>query len=140
MEITKRERHLLWMLLHLRIHWYLYACSSYERDGDRARDHIYISKILCHYITAKGGLWTIRGLDDECPRGWFDVHNYLANHLTSFMDETIGFVVDRKMTVDEHKACVRKFFQWILDHISEIEDVINKSDLHEFLCNEEEDF
>lgn len=54
-----------------------------------------------------GGLWTIRGLEDEYPKGTFDVHDWIANNITDRMDETIGFVVDRQMTHEEQGICTR---------------------------------
>lgn len=40
-----------------------------------------------------GGLWTIRGLEDEYPKGTFDVHDWIANNITDRMDETIGLLL-----------------------------------------------
>ena len=28
-----------------------------------------------------GGLWTIRGLNDEYPKGTFDVHDWIAHNI-----------------------------------------------------------
>lgn len=80
-------------------------------SGERADLHLYISKILCHYILMDGGLWTIRGLEDEYPKGTFDVHDWIANNITDRMDETIGFVVDRQMTHEEQGIVTRWYYK-----------------------------
>ncbi|WP_290229902.1 hypothetical protein [Bacteroides acidifaciens] len=98
--MTKREKHLLWMILNKTIGRYILVNMPGYGSGERADLHLYISKILCHYILMDGGLWTIRGLEDEYPKGTFDVHDWIANNITDRMDETIGFVIDRQMTPD----------------------------------------
>lgn len=74
-----------------------------------------------------GGLWTIRGLSDEYPKGTFDVHDWIAHNITDCMDETIGFVIDRQMTHEEQDICTQKFFELLCTNIDEIAKVIIKS-------------
>lgn len=75
-----------------------------------------------------GGLWTIRGREDEHPRGTFDVHDWIAHHITDRMDETIGFVIERQMTHEEQDACTRRFFELLCDNIDEIAEVVIRSE------------
>lgn len=125
--MTKREKHLLWMILNKTIGRYILVNMPGYGSGERADLHLYISKILCHYILMDGGLWTIRGLEDEYPKGTFDVHDWIANNITDRMDETIGFVVDRQMTHEEQSICTRKFFELLCANIDEIAKVVIRS-------------
>ena len=125
--MTKREKHLLWMILNKTIGRYILVNMPGYGSGERADLHLYISKILCHYILMDGGLWTIRGLEDEYPKGTFDVHDWIANNITDRMDETIGFVVDRQMTHEEQGICTRKFFELLCANIDEIAKVVIRS-------------
>lgn len=125
--MTEREKHLLWMILNKAISRYILINMPGCGCGERADLHIYMSKILCHYVLMDGGLWTIRGLDDEYPKGWKEVHDWIANHITDKMDETIGFVIDRQMTHKEQSICIRKFFELLCANIDEIVKVVIRS-------------
>ena len=118
--MTEREKHLLWMILNKTISRYILINMPGRGCGERADLHLYMSKILCHYILMDGGLWTIRGLDDEYPKG-------IAHHITDRMDETIGFVIDRQMTHEEQDICTRKFFELLCINIDEIAKVVIRS-------------
>lgn len=125
--MTKREKHLLWIMLNFSISRYILINMPSRSSTERSDLHFYISKILCHYITSDGGIWTIRNLSDEYPRGVFEVHSWIAEHITDRMNESIGFIIDRDMTHDEQHECVVKFFNLLCDNIDEIENVINNS-------------
>ena len=127
MKVSKREKHLLWIILNFDIHRYILANSFERNDGaEKADRHIKISKMICHYIMSDGGLYTIRNIEDEYPVGWQDIHDYLADILTDRLDETIGMVLSRRMTHDEQDDCVRKFFDVIIDHMSDMEKIIKE--------------
>lgn len=126
--MTNREKHLLWMILNHSLSRYILVNMPSRYCGERADLHIYISKILCHYILMDGGVWTIRGLNDEYPKGWKEVHDWIAKHITDRMDETIGFIIGRDMTHSEQRDCVKKMFELLCDNIDEIAKVIIQSD------------
>lgn len=126
--MTNREKHLLWMILNKPLSRYILVNMPSRYCGERADLHIHISKILCHYILMDGGLWTIRGLKDEYPKGWKEVHDWIAKNITDRMDETIGFIIEREMTHSEQRDCVKKMFELLCDNIDEIEKVIICSD------------
>ena len=99
-----------------------------RENVERADLHIFMSKILCHYILMEGGLWTIRGLTDEYPKGWTEVHDWIADNITDRMDETIGFVIDRQMSPEEQATCTRNFFDILCKNIDVMAKVIAESD------------
>lgn len=125
--MTKREKYLLWMMLNFALSRYILINMRGNGGAERSDLHFYISKILCHYITSDGGIWTIRNLEDEYPKGVFEVHNWIARNITDRMDESIGFIIDREMTHGEQQECVIKFFNLLCDNINEIEKVIIES-------------
>lgn len=126
--MTKKEKHLLWMILNSSIHRYILVNMPGREYDQRADLHIFISKVLCHYILEDGGIWTLMGLEDEHPRGYFEVHDWIADNITDNMDKTIGFVIGREMTHGELKECTKRFFDLLCDHIDEIAKVITQSD------------
>lgn len=104
--------------------------------SERADIHMRISKILCHYILADGGVWTIRNLDDEYPQGWREVHDWIANNITDKMDETIGFVLDRIMTHGEMNKCKHRLFDLLIDNMDELSLLVHNSTRQSVgLCN-----
>lgn len=126
--MTKREKHLLWMILHRSMSRYILVNMPGREYEERADLHIFISKVLCHYILMDGGIWTFIGLDDEYPKGLWEVHDWIAEHITDRMDEAIGFIIGREMTHEEQKQCTKKFFGLLCDSINEIAKVINQSE------------
>jgi hypothetical protein len=117
MVLSKREIHLLWMVLCKPIQRYLLV---YNIDSsERASLHILISKIICHYVLSDGGCHTILNLDDEHPMGYIDVHNWIQRNIT----DTIGLELNN---VDCDGRCSRKFFDIIIGGLlnGEIEQII----------------
>lgn len=125
--MTKREKHLLWMILNKSIHRYITLNMPGREYEERADLHIFISKVLCHYVLIDGGIWTLMGVDEN-PKGLWEVHDWIAQHITDRMDEAIGFIVGREMTHEERKQCTKKFFDLLCDSINEIAKVIDQSD------------
>jgi len=102
-------------------------CNAKGRaDGaEKADVHVAISTALCNFILCEG---TPRHEDtynvNECT---MKVHDYLADILTDRMDEVIGYPIDKQMYGDDFDFYAEKFFGVILDHISEINDLIEKT-------------
>jgi hypothetical protein len=122
-KLTKREVWMLHYLLDFHCIRYMMCNSKGRFDGsERADIHIGISTALCNFILCEG---TPRHEDtynvNECT---MKVHDYLADILTDRMDEVIGYPIDRSLHSAEFDEYAQKFFNVILDHISEINDLI----------------
>jgi len=102
-------------------------CNAKGRaDGaEKADVHLAISTALCNFILCEG---TPRHEDtynvNECVH---PVHDYLADILTDRMDEVIGYPWDKQMYADDFGYYAEKFFNVIVNHISEINDLIEKT-------------
>jgi len=102
-------------------------CNAKGRfDGsERADIHIGISRNLCNFILSEG---TPRHEDtynvNECT---MKVHDYLADILTDRMDEVIGYPIDKQLYAEDFDEYAAKFFNVIIDHISEIEALIKET-------------
>jgi len=125
-KLTKREIWMLHYLLDFHCVRYMMCNSRGREDGaEKADVHLRISAALCNFILCEG---TPRNEDtykvNECVH---PVHDYLANILTDRMDEVIGFPIDRPLHSEEFDEFANKFFQVILDHISEINDLIKET-------------
>jgi transcription termination factor NusB len=97
-----------------------------RKDGSEKADiHIALSTALCNFILCEG---TPRDEDTynvmECR---MKVHDYLADILTDRMDEVIGYPYDKQMYWEDFYYYAQKFFTVIIDHISEINDLIKKT-------------
>lgn len=125
--MENREKHLLWLILYRTISRYILINMPGREYWERADLHFFISKMLCHYILMDGGIWTIRGLDDECPKGWIEIHDWIADNITDRMDETIGFVIDRQMSREEQDKCIRIFFDLLCKNIDVMAKIIADS-------------
>jgi hypothetical protein len=119
MNVTKRERFLLKELLNFDINRYLMANTHGRNDGhEKAEKHIAISKTLVGYITCSAS-------SAKDPRLWRKVHDYLADVLTNKMDEVIRFPVDTPVRGAEYQEYVEKFFDFIINEMSNIEKLIS---------------
>jgi hypothetical protein len=126
LKLSKRE---IWMLHYLLdFHCIRYMmCNSKGREdsAEKADVHLAIATALCNFILCEG---TPRHEDtykvNECIR---PVHDYLADILTDRMDEVIGYPWQRQMYGDDFKEYANKFFDVILNHISEINDLVQKT-------------
>lgn len=128
MSYNLREKHLLWMILEFPITRYIMSNEVGRIDGaERADQHIYISKIISHFLSGKGGCYTIRGINDEYPPGWKEIHDRIAINITDKMDETIGFVIDRALRADERKRCAKNLFELIWENLDEFLHIVNNS-------------
>lgn len=122
-KLTKREIWMLHYLLDFHCIRYMMCNSKGRFDGsERADIHIGIARVLCNFILCEG---TPRNEDtynvNECT---MKVHDYLADILTDRMDEVIGYPIDRQLYADDFDEYAKKFFNVILNHISEINDLI----------------
>jgi transcription termination factor NusB len=99
-------------------------CNAKGREdgAEKADIHIAISTALCNFILCEG---TPRNSDtfnvNECT---MKVHDYLAHILTDRMDEVIGYPIDRRLSSEDFDEYSKKFFNVIVNHISEINDLI----------------
>ena len=99
-------------------------CNAKGRtDGaEKADVHLRISEALCNFILCEG---TPRNEDTyNVKRSYHAVHDYLADILTDRMDEVIGFPIDRQLYSAKFGKYANKFFNVIIEHISEINDLI----------------
>ena len=123
-KLTKREIWMLHYLLDFHCVRYMMCNAKGREDGaEKADVHIALSIALCNFILCEG---TPRNEDtynvNECT---MKVHDYLADILTDRMDEVIGYPIDRQLYADDFDEYATKFFNVILAHISEINDLIN---------------
>jgi len=125
-ELTKREIWMLHYLLDFHCIRYMMCNAKGRADGaEKADVHLAISTALCNFILCEG---TPRHEDtynvNECVH---PVHDYLADILTDRMDEVIGYPWDKQMYADDFGYYAEKFFNVIVNHISEINDLIEKT-------------
>ena len=107
--LTSREEFALWMLLNFYIARYLMSVTQGRQDpSERAEQHIQISKIILQFA------YSVPEEHNRVRAGWKKVHDYLAEHLTDYLDKAIGFPIDRKVTGTEYDEYVEKFFKVIL--------------------------
>lgn len=123
MQLTKREIWMLHYLLDFHCIRYMMCNAKGREDGaEKADVHLAISTALCNFILCEG---TPRNEDtynvNECVHA---VHDYLADILTDNMDQVIGYPVFQQMYADDFELYAGKFFDVILNHISEINDLI----------------
>ena len=117
--ITEREKFLLWKLMNFDINRYLMANSYQRLDGaEKANRHIKISKLLVEYITTD---------EHKVYDLWKPVHDYLADILTDRMDDVIGFPIDKPLYGSDYDLLAEKFFSVIIDHLVEIEQLVNSA-------------
>jgi len=105
---------------------YMMCNAKGRADGaEKADVHIRISTALCNFLLCEG---TPRHEDtynvNECT---MKVHDYLADILTDRMDIVIGYPIDRQIYGEEFQELADKFFDVILAHISEINDLIKST-------------
>ena len=121
MKLTKREIWALRQMLTFDITRYLLANTFGRLDGEEKADrHIHMSKILCRFVFAEGGEYKFSRKESET---WHKVHDYLAEILTDRMDEVIGFPLTTPLMGDEFDEYVQKFFDVIINNMSNIEKV-----------------
>lgn len=117
--ITDREKFLLRKEMNFHINRYLMANSCQRLDGgEKADHHVAISKILVGFITCDE-------VKQERSPIWKDVHDYLADILTDRMDEVIGFPIHTPLYGDMYTPLADKFFSVIINHLVEIEQLVN---------------
>jgi len=123
--VTEREKYLLRKELNFHINRYLMANSCQRLDGgEKADHHIAISKILVGFITCD------ESKENRSPV-WINVHDYLADILTDRMDEVIGFPIHTPLYGDMYTPLAEKFFTVIINHLSEIEQVVDSALVNE---------
>lgn len=115
MDLKNREKYLLKKLLMYDINRYIMVNSHGRLDGfEKAQHHIKISEILTDFI--------LYGFDDfKQYREYLLVHDYLADNLTSKMDEVIGFPIDRKLYGEDITKYSERFFDKLIDMIPDLE-------------------
>lgn len=122
----EREKHLLEIILRFPVIRYLLTHSRNEY-GERVVWHIHISKLICHWLSASGGFETIRRLEDEYPKGWHEVHDWIADNITDRLDEVLGWPLDRKVYGDEIEKFADMFIDFIWSHMGELMKVIEQA-------------
>ena len=120
--MTDREKHLLWMMMQIHCYRYIMANSGLHPDGTmKAREHVIISKLIAHYILSDGGLWTIRGIDEEWPKGWDEIHDWTEKYITDILDVSIGLPVGKAFTAEETNIYARKLFDKLCEYMPVLE-------------------
>jgi hypothetical protein len=115
MELTKKEKFMLFKALEFEIHRYLLA-NTYDRlDGNEKYErHKNISIILYEFLTCK------KYNEIKNFPLMRNIHDYLAEILTDRMDEVIGFpIYERPYDYDDLTV---KFFNVIVNNLDEIEN------------------
>ncbi len=113
---TDRELFLLEEQLKYDVVRYLIVNTKGKEDGyERADRHIAISKTICKFLLCR---------THNLP--YMEVHNYLTE-LTAFMDEQIGFPVNRTIYGNEYDAFVEKFINKIKEMLPSISELINSN-------------
>jgi hypothetical protein len=116
MKITEREKYLLKKIMQYDIERYLIVNSYNHLDGnERAERHINISKTLVEFISLKG----YKKYDFDIV---LKVHDFLADILTSRMDEVIQFPLDKP--IYDLELLISKFFNVIISNINQIEKIL----------------
>jgi len=125
MKLTVRETWALKTMLDFSIARYL-MCNSVQRldAGEKADHHIKMSKIICRMIFAEGGEF---GHSLKVGDAWHPVHDYLAEILTDYLDETIGWPLTKPMYGSDYDIYKRRFFLVIQGHWEELEKVAYKA-------------
>lgn len=124
--MTEREEFMLRMALDYDVHRYMMVNSKGREDGsERATRHINISKTLVQFITCK-----------ERALGKIIMHDILAYHLTSRMDEVIQFPINLEMAGDMFTHLANKFIDWIIDNFEMLETEYNEKIKNESFFND----
>lgn len=119
--ITDREKFLLRKEMDFHINRYLMANSCQRLNGsEKAEHHVAISKILMGFITCDI-------TKENHTLAWKNVHDYLADILTDKMDEVIGFPLHTPLYGDMYTALAEKFFAVIINHMDDIEELVNNA-------------
>lgn len=115
MELTKKEKFMLFKAMEFDIHRYLLANTYNRLDGNEKYErHVNISIILYEFLTCK----KYHEIHDF-PK-MRNIHDYLAKILTDRMDEVIGFpIYERPNDYDE---LTKRFFNVIVKNLDEIEN------------------
>lgn len=114
MELTKKEKFMLFKVMEFDIHRYLLANTYNRLDGNEKYErHVNISIHLYEFLTCK----KYNEIHDF-PK-MRNIHDYLAEILTDRMDEVIGFpIYERPNDYDE---LTERFFNVIVKNLDEIE-------------------
>ena len=125
MQLTKREEWALRYLLDFPVVRYMMCNSKGRMDGaEKADNHIEISQNICMFILSEG-----RPRHERTPKVrqcTMVVHDYLAEILTDRMDEVIFYPYDKQMYGDDFDYYKVLFIDYIINHLDEIENVINE--------------
>lgn len=115
MELTKKEKFMLFKVMEFDIHRYLLANTYNRLDGNEKYErHVNISIHLYEFLTCK----KYNEIHDF-PK-MRNIHDYLAEILTDRMDEVIGFpIYERPNDYDE---LTERFFNVIVKNLDEIEN------------------
>ena len=121
MELTKKERFMLFREMEFEIHRYLLA-NTYDRlDGNEKYErHKNISVILYEFLTCR----KYQEIYDF-PK-MRNIHDYLAEILTDRMDEVIGFPIYEK--IYDYDELTERFFEVIINNLDEIENELYNGD------------
>ena len=136
MRVNKRERNLLWIIMKPSIINYLKAFTpKSETVMMRCDLHMKISKLISHFITAQGGEWTLMGLSDEDPKGYLEIHNWLADNVTNHLDKTIGFPIHQKVCEDRMEEYAIKLFEIIITYMNTFAKLIEQAEYEGWVYN-----
>lgn len=115
MELTKKEKFMLFKAMEFDIHRYLLANTYNRLDGNEKYErHVNISIHLYEFLTCE----KYNEIHDF-PK-MRNIHDYLAEILTDRMDEVIGFpIYERPNDYDE---LTERFFNVIVKNLDEIEN------------------
>ena len=121
MELTQKERFMLFRAMEFEIHRYLLA-NTYDRlDGNEKYErHKNISVILYEFLTCK----KYHEIHDF-PK-MRNIHDYLAEILTDRMDEVIEFPIYEK--IYDYDELTKRFFEVIINNLDEIENELYNGD------------
>jgi hypothetical protein len=115
MDITKKERFMLFRAMEFEIHRYLLANTYGRLDGNEKYErHKNISVILYEFLTGK----KYNEIKDFSKMR--NIHDYLAEILTDRMDEVIDFPIYEKPY--DYDELTQRFFYVIINHLDEIEN------------------
>ena len=121
MELTKKERFMLFRAMEFEIHRYLLVNTYGRLDGNEKYErHKNISVILYEFLTCK----KYNEIYDF-PK-MRNIHDYLAEILTDRMDEVIGFPIYEK--IYDYDELTERFFEVIINNLDEIENELYNGD------------